>query len=161
MAYPGQPQDLYEMLQILIEDQEARRSFEDHLRESQWGVGSIRSNRMYSGPWRTSSAGDITCVDLAWSPYLLGSLRIAMLKEVIGIAPQRYCVYVHSDDQFYRRLQLLMTCLPEEKIFLYPEGARLGGPFLLEPWQTRGQRVLGRPSLSGEEFYDTFVAPFQ
>ena len=160
MAYPGQPQALYELSQILTEDRWARESFEDHLRVGQWGARSVRNNGMNSGPWRTRPAGDITCVDLTWSPFLLGSLRIAMLKETIGIGPQRYCVLGYPDDQFFRRLQLLLSCLPEDKIFLYPGGRRLGGPFLLEPWLSRGQRLLSRPSLTPAKFHDSFVAPF-
>ena len=92
MAYPGQPQALYELSQILTEDRWAREGFECHLRDGQWGIGRARHNGMYSGPWRTRSAGDMTCVDLSWSLFLFGSLRIAMFKEAIGIAPQRYCV---------------------------------------------------------------------
>lgn len=89
MAYPGQPQALYELSQILTGDQWAREAFESHLRDGQWGVGRARPNGMYSGPWKTRPAGDMTCVNLSWSPFLLGSLRIAMLKEALGIAPQR------------------------------------------------------------------------
>ena len=47
---------------------------------------SLRGNGMYTGPWRTRPAGDITCADLTMSPFLLGSLRIVMLREAIGIA---------------------------------------------------------------------------
>ena len=115
---------------------------------------------MYLGPGRTRPAGDTTCVDLYLSPFLLGILRIAMLREAIGIAPQRYCVVGYPDDQFFRRLQLLLTCLPEEKIFLHLAVARLGGPFLREPWLTRGRALLARPTLTTREFHDSFVAPF-
>ena len=88
----------------------------------------------------------MTCVDLSWSPFLLGSLRIAMLKEAIGIAHQRYCVVGYRDNGFFRCLQLLLTCLPEEKIFLYDlatasGGPLLGGPFLREPWLSRGRAI--------------------
>ena len=81
MAYPGQPQALYELSQILIEDQEARRSFEDHLRESQWGVRIIRKNNgMYSGPWRTSPL-EILCV-----LTLLGvPLEISRVLTLLGV----------------------------------------------------------------------------
>ena len=120
---------------------------------------------MYSGPWRTRSAGDITCVDLSWSPFLLGSLRIAMLKEAIGIAPQRYCVVGYRDDGFFHRLLLLLTCLPEEKIFLHDYftasvGPLLGGPFLREPWLSRGQTIQTRPTITHGEFLESFVTPF-
>ena len=160
MAYPGQPQAVYELSQILTEDRWARESFECQLREGQWGARSVRGNGMYTGPWRTRPAGDITCVDLSMSPFLLGSLRIAMLREAVGIAPQRYCVVGYPDDQFFHRLQLLLTCLPEEKIFLYSEVERLGGPFLREPWLSRGRAILARPTLTAAEFYDSFIAPF-
>ena len=47
---------------------------------------SLRGNGMYTGPWRTRLAGDITCADLTMNPFLLGSPRIAMLREAVGIA---------------------------------------------------------------------------
>ena len=165
MAYPGQPQALYELSQILTGDRWAREGFECQLRAGQWGVGRQRHNRMYSGPWRTSPSGDMTCVDLSWSPFLLGSLRIAMLKEVIGIAPERYCVVGYRDDGFFRRLQLLLTCLPEGKIFLHDYltatvGPVLGGPFLSQPWLSRGQAIQARPTITHGEFLESFVTPF-
>ena len=76
----------------------------------------------------------------------MGSLRIAMLKEAIGIGPQRCYVYFHLGLDFYRKLMLIMTYLPHEKMFLYLGEARLGAPFLQEPWLSRGDRpfYLGR-----------------
>ena len=87
-----------------------------------------------------------------------------MLKEAIGIAPARYCVVGYRDDGFFRRLQLLLTCLPEGKIFLhdYPTdtvGPVLGGPFLRQPWLARGQAIQARPTISPKEFYESFVSP--
>ena len=158
MANTNQDQALYEMSQMLEGDYVARLRFEQHIRASNFGN---RRGGAFVGPWRTNPRGDITCIDLLWSPYLLGSLRIAMLKEIIGIGPQRYYVYYHPGVDFYRKLKLIMTYLPHEKMFLYPGEVRLGGPFLQEPWLSRGQALWSRPSLSFEVFHDNFITPSQ
>ncbi len=158
MADPNQDQALYEMSQILSGDFGARLRFEQHVRASHFGP---RRGGAFVGPWRTNPRGDITCVDLVGSPYLLGSFRIAMLKEIIGIGPQRYCIYFNPGADFYRKLKLIMTYLPQEKMFLFPGETRLGGPFLQEPWLARGQALLSRPSLSLGDFHENFVAPFE
>ena len=56
-----------------------------------------------------------------------------MLKKVVGLGPQRHCVFFHSAPNFYSNLKLIMSSLPQEKMFLYIAIARLEGPFLQEP----------------------------
>ena len=128
MEDPNQSQTVYKISQILSGDFSARASFEQHLGTSYFG--HIQRGGAHIRPWRTNPRGDMTCIDLLASPYLLGSLRIAILKEIIGIGPQRYCVYFLEGAEICCRLQLIMTYLPHEKMFLYPGKARLRGPFL-------------------------------
>ena len=82
-----------------------------------------------------------------------------MLKEVVGLGPQRYCVFFHSAQNFYSKLKLIMSSLPQEKMFLYPATARLEGPFLQEPWLSRGRALCSHPSLTFDEYPAKFCSP--
>ena len=88
--------------------------------------------------WVISPSCDMLAIRL-WGPDdLIDNLKIAMLMEAIGIGPQRYYTYFDdsSDDfpEFYCLFQLVLYALPQERMFLYPVGSTLRGPFLHEPW---------------------------
>ena len=53
-----------------------------------------------------------------------------MLKEVVGLGPQRYCIVFNRALNFYSKLKMIMVYLPLEKMYLYPAQESLGGPFL-------------------------------
>ena len=78
-----------------------------------------------------------------------------MLKEVVGLGPQRYCILFHSAPSFYSKLKLIMSYLPHEKMFLYPASARLEGPLL------RGRALVSCPTLTFDEYHANFVIPYQ
>ena len=118
-----------------------------------WGRG-------LRGPWRSSPSGDMISIQLFGEYYLLNNIRVAMLKKVVGLGPQRYCVFFHSAPNFYSKPKLIMSSLPQEKMFLYPATARLEGPFLQEPWLSRGRALCSRPSLTFDEYHANFVAPY-
>ena len=117
------------MSQILQGEWEARIVFEAHASMVTFGFwgGGLR------GPWRSSPSGDMTSIQLFGEYYLLNNIRVDMLKEVVGLGPQRYCICFNSALNFYGKLKLIMSSLPQEKLFLYPVTARLEGPFLQEP----------------------------
>ena len=64
-----------------------------------------------------------------------------MLMEAVGVGPQHYCICFDPSLDTYRKLKLILSSLPQEKMFLFPADARLEGPFLHEPWLSRA-RVL-------------------
>ena len=80
-----------------------------------------------------------------------------MLMEAVGLGPQRYCIVFSSAPDFYSKLKLILYSLPQEKMFLYPAGTTLGGPFLHEPWLTRAQALQTQPSISEGEYVANFV----
>ena len=80
-----------------------------------------------------------------------------MLMEVVGLGLQHYCIVFNSTLDFYSRLNLILYFLPQEKMFLYPAGTTLGGPFLHEPWLTRAQALQTQPSISEGEYVANFV----
>ena len=88
-----------------------------------------------------------------------------MLMEAVGLGPQRYCIHFDdtdddlSDDypEYYRLLQLVLYALPQERMFIYPAGSILRGPFMHEPWLSRARVIQSRPSLTEEEYVASFV----
>ena len=157
MATPNESQALYEMSQILREDEWAGLSFEAHacmITFGYWGRGEGRI-------WRPNPSGDMVDVQLLGHVSLLNNLRVAMLKEAVGMGPQRYCIFFNRAPEFYSKLKLIMTYLPKEKMFLYPAIAKRGGPFLQEPWLSRGDAIRSRPSLTFDEYHANFVLPYR
>ena len=158
MGESNREQALHEMSQVLSERGSVRANLERHLTVTHFG--HLPRGGFFVGPWRTSPSGDITCIELMGLPFLLGNLKIAMFKEAMGIGPSRYCIYFSHGADFFQKLRLIMIYLPQEKMFLYPPGQGLGGPFLREPWLSRGRALLSRPSLTGAEFHEYFVESF-
>ena len=152
MANPTQAQAIHEISQYLQADGNAREDFED-----QAYIAAFRNWIMaYIGHWKINSSRTMTCIQLKEEWPLYNNLRVAMIKEVVGLGPQRYCIVVNQDPTFYSKLKLVMAYLPHSKMFLYPAGSRLEGPFLQEPWLSRGRTLSSRPSLTAEEFHASF-----
>ena len=97
---------------------------------------------------------------LFWGPpSLIDNLRIAMLMEVVRVRPHHYCICFDDTLEFYSMFRLILYSLPQEKMFLYPAGSTVGGPFLREPWLSTARAIQPRPSLTEEEYVASFV-PF-
>ena len=79
-------------------------------------------------------ANDMLNVQLFGHRSIVDNLSVSILKEFVGIALERYCIFFHRGPKFYSKLKLLMISIPQEKMFLYPATSRLEGPFLHEPW---------------------------
>ena len=67
--------------------------------------------------WAISPSRDMLAICLGWGlGDLIDNLKMAMLMEVVGIGPQRYCICFDdsSDDlpEFYHLLQLILYALP-------------------------------------------------
>ena len=116
--------------------------------------------------WAISPSRDMLAICLTWGlDDVIENLRIAMLMEAVGQGPQRYCIHFEDTDEefsddypgFYFLLQLVLYALPQERMFIYPAGATLRGPFLHEPWLSRARAIQSRPSITDEEFAASFV----
>ena len=107
--------------------------------------------------WQLSPLRDMLAIHL-WGPLaLIDNLWIAMLMEAVGIGPQRYCIYFEDSLESYRMLELILYALSQERMFLYPAGSILGGPFLQEPWLSRARAIQSHPSLTEDEYEERFV----
>ena len=75
----------------------------------------------------------MTCVQLCTHPSnFTDNLKVALLKEAVGLVPSRYCIVHHLGRKFSKQLKTIMFFLPPKKMFT--AGGTLGGPFLQEPW---------------------------
>ena len=61
------------------------------------------------------------------------NLRLAMLKEAIGLGPHHYCIIHSYNLDFENLLMFTLLYLPKAKFCMYPEEETLGGPFLYSP----------------------------
>ena len=82
----------------------------------------------------------------------MSKLKLAMLKETIGLGPQYYCVIHSYNLDFESLLMLILHYLPKDKFCIYPEDESLRGPFLYEPWKILGQRICNQPTISLERY---------
>ena len=153
MAIDNQEQALYKLSQILCRDNEIRCNFE-------CAACTITFEFWDPGPnsvmWRRNGNQDMTCIQLYGQHWFLQNLRVAMLREVAGIGPQRYCIVFNQASSFYSKLKMILAYLPVEKMFLYPAQESLGGPFLQEPWLSQGQLLYSHPSISCKEYIANF-----
>ena len=89
MDTDNQEQALYKLSQILNKDEETRRKFERATSLATfefWGLGQM------SGMWNSNQSKDMICIQLFGQHWLLQNFRVAMLKEVVGVGPQQYCI---------------------------------------------------------------------
>ena len=152
MATWNASQALREVNQFLQGDPWSLFFFETHAYMEMFGHWRRRDGSL----WQLSPSRDMLAIRL-WSPCTFSkNLRIAMLMEAVGQGPQRYCIVCDFLPGAYKLLKYILYVLPHERMFLYPIGATLGGPFLHEPWLSRAQALQARPSITKEEYEANF-----
>ena len=102
------------------------------------------------GEWTIMN--QVIFVNLRNRENVLSNLKLAMLKEFVGLGPQYYYVIKSYNLDFESLLMLVLHYLPKEKFCIYPENESLRGPFLYEPWKFLGQRICNRPTISLERY---------
>ena len=95
-------------------------------------------------------------VNLRNRENVLSNLKLAMLKEIVGLGPQYYCVISSHNLDFESFLMHILYYLPKDKFCIYLEDESLGGPFLYAPWKILGQRICNRSTISLEEYLAYF-----
>ena len=91
-------------------------------------------------------------VNLRNRENVLSNLKLAMLKEIVGLGPQYYYVIHSYNLDFEPLLMLVLHYLPKDKFCIYPKDESLRGPFLYEPWKILGQRICNRPTIFLERY---------
>ncbi len=102
------------------------------------------------GKWTTMN--DLTFVILRQRQNVLDSISLALLKEMIGLGPLRYCVVRSYNQEFESLLMLALHYLPKGKFCMYPEEETLAGPFLHSPWSRLGKDICSRPTIPIEVY---------
>ena len=156
MATSNQEKDLQEAGRYLQLNREARIGFTRRAEvNSFWDKIALQVQ-----PWLINYSKSMTCVQLCTHPSdIADNLKFALLKEAIGLGHSWYCIVHHPGRKFPKQLKTIMFFLPPKKMFLYPAGSTLGGPFLQEPWLSQGCDLASRPSITFTEFLAAFGQP--
>ena len=87
----------------------------------------------------------VTFVNLRNRENVLSNLKLAMLKEIVGLGPQYYCVISSHNLDFESFLMHILYYLPKDKFCIYLEDEFLRGSFVYELWKIFGQRICKQP----------------
>ncbi len=110
------------------------------------------SNRRNAGiPDQWDERWGIVFITMAERGHLLRNIGFAMIQEMLGLGPTKYCIVQGNVPEFYNKLLLLLNYLPREKLCFYPPTANLRGPFERSPWRERGEEINNR-RFSHEDF---------
>ena len=94
----------------------------------------------------------ITYVNLRNRQNVIENLSLAVLKEMVGIETQWYCILRSFNLDIESLLLLALHYLPKEKFCIYPEEEALSGSFLRTPWVNIGKNLCSQPTISIETF---------
>ena len=72
----------------------------------------------------------------------MNHLRLAIVKEDLGVGPNHYYILLFWDPNFEIKVLLLMKFLPEEKMSFHPWGTPLRGPFLHPRWELAANQLV-------------------
>ena len=75
---------------------------------------------------RWTTRGGVTFVTMWDEEHLYNNLRLAMIKEMMGVGPAKYCIVNNAMPHFESRLLLLIHFLPHKKMCFYPPREYLG-----------------------------------
>ena len=135
---------------ILREDSAQKEKFDSYLDQSTWEEYTSEA------PWKYCREMDMVAVSLFGEEVFKKNLNAWMLREALGIGPGRYCVFVHSAYSFNCKMKLLLSSLPNDKVFLYPAGTKLRGDFSQGPWFSKIRAIQARPSISYDAYHESF-----
>ena len=115
--------------QLLQSNEESRRAFVERyeLRLFPHPGTSIAQTK-----WRTYR--NVVRVTLWGRDHFRNNVRLAMVREAMGLGPRYYCIIRTLYPAFSERVFLLLQFLPHQKMYLYPHfGLPLRGPFNQSP----------------------------
>ena len=86
----------------------------------------------------------VTFVTMWDEEHLIKNIKFAMLQEMMGLGPMRYCIVYNEMPNFSSRLLLLIKYLPQKKMCFYPPRFFLDAPFDHSPWREIGEALRSR-----------------
>lgn len=86
----------------------------------------------------------VTYITMWDNEHLLRNIKFAMMMEILGIGPHKYCIVTNIIPNFEKKLMLLMAYLPRQKLCFYLPMFVLHEPFQRPPWRDWGMMVSHR-----------------
>ena len=87
----------------------------------------------------------VTFVTMWDEEHLIKNIQSAMIQEMMGLGPMKYCIVYNEMPNFFKRLLLLINYLPQKKMCFYPPQFILEAPFDCSPWREIGKAIGSRP----------------
>ena len=86
----------------------------------------------------------VTFVTMWDEEHLIKNIHFAMIQEMMGLGPMKYCIVYNEMPNFFKRLLLLINYLPQMKMCFYPPQVILEAPFDHSPWREIGEAIRSR-----------------
>ena len=83
----------------------------------------------------------VTFVTMWDEGHLIKNNQFAMIQEMMGLGPMKYCIVYNEMPNFFKRLLLLINYLPQKKMCFYPPQVILEPPFDHSPWRVIGEAI--------------------
>ena len=83
----------------------------------------------------------VTFVTMWDEEHQIKNVQFAMIQEMMGLGPMKYCIVYKEMPNFFTRLLLLIMYLPQKKMYCYPPQVILEPPFDHSPWREIGVAI--------------------
>ena len=83
----------------------------------------------------------VTFVTIWDEEHLLKNIQYAMIMEMMGLGPMKYCIVYNDIPNFFSKLLLLLLYLPHKKMCFYPPRFFFDAPFDHSPWMEIGDAI--------------------
>ena len=83
----------------------------------------------------------VTFVTMLDEKHLIKNIQFAMIQEMMGLGPMKYCIVYNKMLNFFERLLLLINYLPQKKMCFYPPQVILEPPFDHSLWREIGEAI--------------------
>ena len=93
----------------------------------------LQGNSWTDVKWTTKWG--VTFVTMWDKEHLMKNIRFAMIQEMMGLGPTKYCIVHNAMPNFHQRMLVLLNFLPHKKMCLYLQQFILDEPFNRSPWR--------------------------
>ena len=93
----------------------------------------LQGNSWTDVKWTTKWG--VTFVTMWDEDHLMKNIRFAMIQEMMGLGPMKYCIVHNAMPNFHERMLVLLNFLPHKKMCVYPQQFILDEPFDRSPWR--------------------------
>ena len=85
---------------------------------------------------------EATFVTMWEEEHLIKNIQFAMIQEMMGLGPMKYCIIVYNEmPNFFKRLLLFINYLPQRNMCFYPPQVILEAPFDHSQWREFGEAI--------------------